>query len=194
MKEDSVETGDAVELLKKDHSKIRGLFEEFEAAQDEQRAAEVAEQAMDALRIHTMVEEAMFYPVLYGQGEKQLVAQSVEEHQTMQDMLQDLETTSPDDPNYKSKVLMLAEVVKRHFEEEELEVFQKASERALDLSGIGRRVAALKLDLERRHDEAEGRRRTTRKSSARGRSRAASRGPKPAAKPRSRSKREAKKV
>jgi hemerythrin-like domain-containing protein len=191
MKEDAADTGDAVELLKKDHAKIRGLFEEFEAAQDVQRATEVAEQAMEVLRIHTLVEEAVFYPVLYGQGEKQLVAQYVFEHQTILNMLQDLERTSPDDPTYKSKVLMLAEQVKRHVEEEELEVFQKASERALDLNGIGRRIAALKLDLERRHAEAENRK-GERRASARGGSRSASRGPKPAARPKSRSKKKEK--
>jgi hemerythrin-like domain-containing protein len=184
MKEDEAESEDAVELLKRDHARLRGLFDEFEAAQDEQRAREVAAQALGELRIHTMVEEAVFYPVLYGQGEKELVTQSVEEHQMIQRMLEQLERTSPRDESYRSMVLLLAEQVKRHFDEEELEVFQKAVEKALDLDGIGRRAAALKLDLERRVSEAE-RRRGAQKPSARVRRRGAARGPKPApAKPR----------
>src|SRR5262249_13576209 len=53
---------DAIALLKADHRDVEEAFEHFKKARDPDRRQEIATQICNALRVHTTIEEEIFYP------------------------------------------------------------------------------------------------------------------------------------
>src|SRR3954470_20671379 len=56
----SVGSNSAIEMLKQDHRKVEGLFQQFEQA-DEQQKEQLVEQICSELIIHMRLEEGLFY-------------------------------------------------------------------------------------------------------------------------------------
>ena len=62
---------DAIVLLEADHRQVEGWFEQFKKSRLRAKKAELAESIGDALRIHSQIEEEIFYPaVLEATGEQ----------------------------------------------------------------------------------------------------------------------------
>jgi hemerythrin superfamily protein len=53
---------DAIALLKADHRQVEQWFEQFEKARDDDRKLTLATQICNALKVHTAIEEEIFYP------------------------------------------------------------------------------------------------------------------------------------
>src|SRR5690349_2318230 len=53
---------DAIALLKADHRQVEEWFEQFEKARDDNRKQELATNICNALKVHTTIEEEIFYP------------------------------------------------------------------------------------------------------------------------------------
>ena len=53
---------DAIALLKADHRQVEEWFEQFEKARDDNRKQTLATQICNALKVHTTIEEEIFYP------------------------------------------------------------------------------------------------------------------------------------
>src|SRR5512147_2014674 len=53
---------DAIALLKADHRQVEDAFEKFTKARDDDRRQELATQICNALKVHTTIEEEIFYP------------------------------------------------------------------------------------------------------------------------------------
>ncbi len=53
---------DAISLLKADHRQVEAWFEEFKKARSEERKSELADSICNALKVHTQIEEEIFYP------------------------------------------------------------------------------------------------------------------------------------
>lgn len=131
---------DAIEMLKMDHQKVRRLFQQYAAASDQQDKQEIAEQVFIELEVHTQLEETVFYPAfaeLTDKEGKELVAESLEEHQAVKELIEELRDLTPDDAEFEAKFNALKENVEQHVEEEESEMFPKAevelAEQAADL-------------------------------------------------------------
>ena len=61
----SKEQSDAIALLKADHRQVEGWFEEFEKARTNNRKQGLANQICEALKVHTTIEEEIFYPAFF---------------------------------------------------------------------------------------------------------------------------------
>lgn len=147
---------DAVEMLKKDHEKVRGLFKKYEAA--EERSAErkeiVAQISME-LDVHARLEETIFYPAFREAAEKEpmkIVRESFEEHNIVKTLLRELEPMRGEDPQFEAKVTVLKENVEHHVEEEEDDLFPAAQKLFGDerLAELGAEMMDLKEELRER--------------------------------------------
>lgn len=138
-------------LLQEDHRKVQKLFKEFEkrATQgDEPGKLEIAEQICMELKVHTQIEEEIFYPALYESfDESDLIDEAVVEHASAKDLIEQIEGMVGSDDLYDAKVKVLGEYVNHHIEEEEKEIFPKAKKLGLDLDGLGEAVAFRKDEL-----------------------------------------------
>jgi hemerythrin superfamily protein len=138
----------AVEVLKSDHDEVEKLFDQFEDAKDESNTelkSQIIAAVCKALTIHAQIEEEIFYPAMRREEDAQdLVDEAAVEHQTLRNLVAELEAATPDDALYDAKVKVLSEYVKHHVKEEEGELFPLARKAEIDLDALGRELLARK--------------------------------------------------
>jgi len=118
---------DAFNLLKADHQKVAGLFDELESADGKQKLSVFAEIKTE-LELHTHIEETIFYPALEEPKETHdLTLEAYEEHDVVKRLLQELSRARSANEEWEAKAKVLRENVEHHVEEEENELFKKAS-------------------------------------------------------------------
>jgi hemerythrin superfamily protein len=95
---------DAIALLKADHREVEELFEKFEGASGDGRKRQIAEKICTELKIHTAIEEEIFYPALEGKIEDELLSEAYVEHDGAKVLINDIMAGGPDDDFYDAKV------------------------------------------------------------------------------------------
>jgi hemerythrin superfamily protein len=142
---------DAIALLKADHRQVEGWFEMFERARGDDRKRDLATKICNALRVHTQIEEEIFYPAFYeATQEEDLHHEAIVEHDGAKKLIAEIESTGPDDELYDARVSVLSEMIKHHVKEEEQRdgMFAKARSSDMDLVAIGERLAERKAEIE----------------------------------------------
>jgi hemerythrin-like domain-containing protein len=137
---------DAFELLKADHKKVAELFEVLENASGKKKL-EVFTRIKSELELHTHVEEIIFYPALEKpEPTHDLTLEAYEEHKVVKTLLAELSGARSADDKWQAKAKVLRENVEHHVEEEENELFDKASDALTDeeIEELGQRMAAEK--------------------------------------------------
>src|SRR4029434_3947262 len=118
----------ALEILKQDHQKVKGLFQEVSKGGDQNKRKQLFDKIDTELEIHAHIEETVFYPALETHEELQdMVAEALEEHQEVKVMLEELEELGSASHDFGSKLQELIESVEHHVEEER-EMFPKVRE------------------------------------------------------------------
>ncbi len=141
---------DAIALLKEDHQAVKKAFRKFEKMdhEDSEAVEKLVKEVCTALKVHTMIEEEVFYPAAREAIEDDdLMNEAKVEHQSAKDLIEQLENGSPDDPMYAAVFTVLGEYVNHHVEEEEGEMFPAARKAKMDLKALGEELAARKAEL-----------------------------------------------
>ena len=150
----------AIDLLKADHETVRELLDRL--ADTTERATktrpELLKRIGQEIRIHTTLEEEIFYPALRKAGgteESRMYFEALEEHRAAGELvLPDLEETRSDSEQFSGRVKVLKELIEHHADEEEKEMFPRARKilGTDQLKELGERMEArkqaLKLELE----------------------------------------------
>jgi len=137
----------ALEVLKQDHQKVKGLFQEVRTGSDRSKQKELFDKIDTELEIHAHIEETVFYPAIEEHEEfKDMVAEALEEHREAKALLDELEELGADSHDFGSKLQQLMEAVEHHVEEEEGEMFPKIQEvfDEDELEQLGRELEAAK--------------------------------------------------
>jgi hypothetical protein len=141
---------DAIALLKADHRKAEQLFEEFDQARRSDSKAKIVEQICTELKIHTIIEEEIFYPAVKPKIDAAIVEEGVIEHDGAKILINDLAQADPKSDYYDAKVKVLSEEIKHHVAEEERWItgmFAQVRRTDLDMEALGARLAARKREL-----------------------------------------------
>ena len=145
---------DATALLEADHREVSKLFKQYaRLVKDEAAAADKQAVAADIcakLRVHTTVEEELFYPAAraaLSEKDDALVDEADVEHAGAKDLIAQIEASSPADDHYDAKVKVLGEQIDHHVGEEEEKMFPKVRKTSLDLDALGARMQARKQAL-----------------------------------------------
>ncbi|HUR76220.1 MAG TPA: hemerythrin domain-containing protein [Sporichthya sp.] len=147
---------DAIVLLREDHQDVKRMFTEFENAGEKAYATKqkLADQIIAMLTVHTYLENECVYPrvrELVPEVEKDIL-ESYEEHHVADVLCMELDAMSVEDERFAPKMMVLAENVRHHIEEEEGVWFPKVRE-ALgrrDLQDIGQRMLEMRPTAPRR--------------------------------------------
>jgi hypothetical protein len=139
----------AVTLLKKDHREVEGWFDEYEQLEDESEKLALFNQIALALKVHTRIEEEIFYPEERGQVEDDMLDEAYVEHDGAKKLIAEIEAMQPSDEYYDAKVKVLGEYIKHHVKEEEQPggIFAQAKKGDEDLDAMGERIKARKAEL-----------------------------------------------
>jgi hemerythrin superfamily protein len=117
---------DAFELLKQDHQKVSGLFQQMESAEGDSRQ-QIFMQIKQELDLHAQLEETLVYPMLRESAQtSDLTVEAYEEHAEVKELLAQLEAMPPTDTNWNMLMMDLRDSVEHHVEEEENELFVQA--------------------------------------------------------------------
>src|ERR1700730_12746140 len=138
------EAQDAIALLMADHKKVKKLFADFdklkEEGSDEEKSA-IVEEICNELKVHTMIEEEIFYPAVRKAIEdSDLMDEALVEHAGAKDLIAQLEGASPDDDLYNAKGTVLREQINNHVQEEEGSMFRKAKKAKVDTAALGAKM------------------------------------------------------
>ena len=142
---------DAIAMLKADHQKVRDLFQQYEAMRDPSAKREVAEQVFIELETHAQLEENVFYPAVNEETEDgpALVKESLAEHETMKNLIQELRSMDPEPKEFDAKFRALLQNVEHHVAEEEAEMFPLAEEELEeDMKDLRDEMQELKKELQ----------------------------------------------
>jgi hemerythrin superfamily protein len=136
-----------VDMLKQDHEKVKGLFEEFQDSEGREQA-EIAKTAIQELEVHAQLEEKLIYPAIREAiDEDETMNEAVEEHHVVHVLIGELKKLKPSDERFQAKFSVLSELVKHHIEEEEGEILPKAEESNLDWEELETQVMKKKEQL-----------------------------------------------
>ena len=141
---------DAIALLKADHREVEGWFAQFEKATSSARKDDLAVRICRALRVHTTIEEELFYPAfLAATRDKDLHHEAEIEHEGAKRLIADIEATDMGDDHFEARVKVLSEMIKHHVKEEEQPggMFAKARKSDMDLRQLGEDMQARKNSL-----------------------------------------------
>jgi len=140
---------DAIAMLRADHQRVRDLFQEYEAATEQQAKRDIAEEAFVELETHAQLEEQIFYPTVNEETEEgpELVKEALEEHQTVKQRIHALRDTR-DFQEFDAQFAALVRDVAHHVEEEEAEMLPLAEvELEGELDQLTEEMQALKQEI-----------------------------------------------
>jgi|SRR5436190_17216268 len=145
---------DAITLLKKDHEKVRGLLKKLESAalRGDSKAEELLANIDREVKIHSQVEEEIFYPAFHEAArtkeQNKLFFEAKEEHHVV-DMVMPEVSDSEGNEIFAAKAKVLRDLIEHHADEEESEMFPAAKKLmgSEQLRELGRRIKQRKQQL-----------------------------------------------
>jgi hemerythrin superfamily protein len=160
---------DALSLLRRDHRLAEELFAEFQRSAPQQLDP-LARRICKMLRVHTQIEEELFYPAVgraltddsakAPAADRTLVEQALREHAEAKESIVRIESLTSENPAFQDEVARLAQGMAEHIRNEEQELFPKVSASTLDLIALGIALAERRdtlLDVLGLHgDDEEG--------------------------------------
>jgi hypothetical protein len=141
---------DAIALLKADHREVEDLFGKFENARGRERKHELAEQICNELKIHSLIEEEIFYPAFRGKIEDDILDEAYVEHDGAKVLINDIMAGGPDEDFYDAKVKVLQEQIEHHVHEEEMReegMFAQCRQTDVDLVALRDQMLPRKQEL-----------------------------------------------
>lgn len=145
----------AIELLINDHEIVKELLGELMSTSN--RATKKRKQLLDKidqeLKLHTRIEEEIFYPAFKKAGTKedaQMYFEAMEEHRAVEELvLPDLENTEVNGDKFGGRAKVLKELLEHHIQEEESEMFPRARElfNKDQLEQLGEQMQAMKDEM-----------------------------------------------
>jgi len=147
--EASNQSMNAFDLLEQDHRQVEKWFDEYDEIEDEDdRKSELAEKICLALKVHTQIEEEIFYPrAREATKDDNLLDEAVVEHATAKNLIAEIEDMEVGDDLYDAKIRVLGEMVKQHIKEEEDELLPEMQSAKVDIDALGKELAKRKQEL-----------------------------------------------
>jgi iron-sulfur cluster repair protein YtfE (RIC family) len=142
---------DAISLLKQDHQKVRQMLKRLVSDGTE----ELLDQIENELKVHTQIEEEIFYPAfkdaIQSEKDEHIYHEALEEHHVVDLVLPEIKSSSEGSEQFDAKAKVLKDIVEHHAEEEETEMFPKAR-KAMGAA----RLRELGEELKQRKEELMG--------------------------------------
>jgi hemerythrin superfamily protein len=138
---------DAINLIKKDHDKVKELFKAFDAADNLRDRRKIVAETLQELKLHAAVEEELFYPAVRKSLGKDMMTEADEEHHVAKILIAELDLMSGKEAHYCAKYNVLAECVRHHIKEEEGEMLPAARDLDLDMEELGNEMIAFKEEM-----------------------------------------------
>lgn len=138
---------DAINILKKDHDKVKEIFEQFEKADNLRDKRKLVAEALNELKIHASIEEEIFYPAVRRKIDEKIMTEADEEHHVAKVLIAELDEMDGKESHFDAKFKVLAENIRHHIKEEERDMLPKARSLDLNMEAIGLQMLERKEEL-----------------------------------------------
>jgi hemerythrin-like domain-containing protein len=149
-------TINAITLLQEDHKTARGLLDKLDKTTE--RAGESREKLLakieQELKIHTTIEEEIFYPAYKAAVSKRedskLYHEALEEHHVVDTVMAEIKASDSESEEFSAKAKVLKDLVEHHAEEEEKQMFPRARRlmETSELQELGAQMDARKKEMQ----------------------------------------------
>jgi hemerythrin superfamily protein len=140
----------AIHLLEQQHEEVFALFKKaLQAPQPEPQLA-IFEKIADAIAVHAIIEEKIFYPAVLDQSTERILLEATEEHLGVKRFVADLLSLPATDEHFAAKLKVVRDLLEHHVEEERRAIFPKAR-KLLDrsqLEALGESMEARAIELQ----------------------------------------------
>lgn len=128
---------DAIDLLTRDHRLVDELFASFDQAAAQQLDP-LARRLCKMVRIHTQIEEELFYPAIRrALADAALVDHAEQEHAEAKESIKRVESMTSDDASFRDAVKTLKAQIQSHVASEEGDLFPQVRKAQIDLIALG---------------------------------------------------------
>jgi len=136
--------------LRNEHENLKSLFNNYKkpSTRNPNGKKELFNDIRREILVHSQVEIEIFYPALSGTSSTtaaNLVAKAIQEHEAIEQSLQELSNMAPADRAFETKMTALIDSVTGHIEKEEEEIFDEARKNLSEF-----RLEELGLEMEDR--------------------------------------------
>jgi len=136
------------EMLEQDHSKVKTLFEEFEAAKDSRTKQRIMNKTLVELEVHAKLEESLIYPAIRKKIDAdKIMDEALEEHHVAHTLINELKRGAGKNGRHDAKFKVLGESIKHHIKEEEGTMFPQAEKADLDWEALAQEAMERKKAL-----------------------------------------------
>lgn len=145
---------EATNFLKHQHREVEALFKKALTVKESTERLTLFKQIDKSLRLHSIIEEEIFYPEIKRRVEKSQerleVAEAYEEHNLVKITIEGLEKLDPASEQFQAKLVVLSDLVQHHVDEEESTMFKLAHHvfEKPELEEIGTRLEEAALSSE----------------------------------------------
>lgn len=125
----------AVQIIERDHKKMRSMFERFKKAKSPDKKKSIMDEILTDLKGHSDFEEELVYPparIIVGE---EMIDESEEEHHLADTLMAELLEMDGADEKFEAKATVLEEMLLHHMEEEEKEMLPKLAKVQKDTFG-----------------------------------------------------------
>lgn len=142
---------DAIALLRADHRTVEELFKKYEETKGSATKSKLVQQICLELSVHATIEEEIFYPAVRGEVDDDMMDEAYVEHDGAKMLIAELMEGDVGDDFYDAKVKVLSEEIKHHVKEEEGRdgIFAQAKKAGVDMTALGKKLAARKDELKK---------------------------------------------
>lgn len=151
------ESASAIDVLRRDHGRVRHLFQEYRRCMDEAPATcrALAGEICMLWELHTRLERELLYPALAW--EEGTVEDALRAHEDIDECIATIRRWPPDSER-DSTMLRMIELADHHMEREEEMLFPRAGQMpAGELGALGRVMLRRREDLAGSTADLEGR-------------------------------------
>lgn len=150
-----MDRNDAISLLLRDHDKVRELLAQLVDTESDDGDArrDLLEQIEHEVKVHSKVEERIFYPAfkeaVQDEDGQKLFYEAEEEHHVVDMVIPELKRVDPSTEEFAGKAKVLKDLIEHHAEEEEQEMFPEAK-RAMgkdELMRLGEEIQRMKEQM-----------------------------------------------
>jgi hemerythrin-like domain-containing protein len=118
-------------FLRNEHENLKSLFNKYKKSntRNGNGKKELFSDIQRDILLHSQMEIEIFYPALSGTSSTtavDLVSTAMTEHNAIEESLQELNSMSPSDQSFETKMAAMMDEVSRHIEKEEEEIFDVA--------------------------------------------------------------------
>lgn len=138
-------------LLDDDHNRVLQLFNQYDNHKEAASPAEkkrVAREIIRELKIHTVLEEEIYYPRMREKADIDDRVDAMEDdHRKIDRMIKDVEAASTQDEDFDNRMFALGRAVRDHISEERSNLFDVAEVMGINTPEMARRLHDRKQEL-----------------------------------------------